>query len=154
MNLAPVDEPWPVHLGAEAARFDGGIAISPILYLRRRVRLEHENATQRGVLFERTGDHEFVFGSQLADVGHVFCLQLLTRFFTKLRSIGGTTQQYEEVLSGLGIGLGLSLRERVASKCEQAEQKYVAEGDSSCTRNTWHRSTCLLNVYFWQASQA
>ena len=68
-------------------------------------------------------DDEFVFGSQLADIRHVFCLQLLTRFFTKLRSIGGTIQQNKEVLSGLGIGLGLSLRERVASKCEQAEQK-------------------------------
>jgi hypothetical protein len=52
---------------------------------------------------------QLVFGTQLADVRHVLFLKLFTRLFAHLRSVGGTIQQHEEVLGGLGVRLGLGL---------------------------------------------
>ncbi len=134
MNGACIDEPRPMYLGGETARFDRGIAVGPTLNLRGRVRLEHEDAPQSRVLLEWTGDYKFVFTVQLPDVGHVFVLQLFTRFFAQLRRVGGTFQQYEEILSRFGarIGLGLS-KSRVRSR-EQAQQEYMADGNSSHTQ--------------------
>jgi hypothetical protein len=56
-----------------------------------------------------------VFGSQLTDIGHVLFLELFTRFFAELRSIGGTIQQHEEVLGELGVRWILGLRESAAA---------------------------------------
>jgi len=107
----------------------------PFPYLCRRVRLEHKDAPQHRVVHERPGDHKFVFGSHLADVGHVLFLKLFARLFAQLRSVGGTIQQYEEVLDG-GVRLGLGLRESRARNHEEAEQKHIAGDSSSHTRRT------------------
>jgi hypothetical protein len=71
-----------------------------------------------------------VVGNQLADIGHVLFLELFTRLFAQLRSIGGTIQQYEKVLGGLAILLVLGLCESRTYNREQAEQKHIT-GDSS-----------------------
>jgi len=63
-----------------------------------------------------------MFGVQLADVGHVLFLKLFARLFAQVRSIGGTSQQDEEVLGGLGIRLGLGLREGRTCEGKETEQ--------------------------------
>src|ERR1700723_1425110 len=111
VNGARFDEPRPMNLSGQAACSDRGIAVGPPQHLRRRVRLEHKDATQYRVVHEWPSDHKFVFSRHLADVGYVLFLKLFTRFFAQLRSIGRTIQQYEEVLGGLGIRLVLGLRD-------------------------------------------
>jgi hypothetical protein len=46
-----------MDLGRETARFNRGIVVSPILYLRSRVRLEHEDAAQSRVFLEWPSDY-------------------------------------------------------------------------------------------------
>jgi hypothetical protein len=123
-----------MYLGGETARFDRGIVVGPILYLRSRVRLEHEDAPQSRVLLEWTGDYKFVFAVQLSNVGHVFVLQLFTGFLAKLRRVGGAIQQYEEILSRLGARIGLGLSKSRVRNREQAQQEHMADGNSSHTQ--------------------
>ena len=123
MNRGGVDEPWPVHLSGQPACLNRRIAIGPPLRLRRGVRLQHEDATERGVIHERSGNYKFMFGGQLTDIGHVRFLKLFTGFFAQLWSVGGTIQQYEEVLLGARVRRGLCRRGRRACKRDQAEQK-------------------------------
>ena len=81
MNRIPVDKPRPMHLGAKTARLYRRIIIGPVLYLRSRLCLEHEDATQSRIFLERPSNHKFVFGIKLPDVGHVCFLQLFTCLF-------------------------------------------------------------------------
>ena len=134
MNGVCIDKPRPVHVSGETARFDRGIAVGPTLYLRGRVRLKHEDAPQSRVLLEWTGDYKFVFAVHLPDVGHVFVLQLFTGFLAQLRRVGGTFQQYEEILSRLGARIGLGLSKSRVRNREQAQQEYMADGNSSHTQ--------------------
>ena len=99
--------------------------------------MEHKDAPQHRVVHERPGDHKFVFGGHLADVGHVLFLKLFTRLFAQLRSVGGTIQQYEEVLGG-GVRLGLGLRESRAHNHEEAEQKHIVREFFSYAKNSIH----------------
>jgi len=52
----------------------------------------------------------------------VLFLKLFARLFAQVRSIGGTSQQDEEVLGGLGIRLGLGLREGRTCEGKETEQ--------------------------------
>jgi len=64
----------------------------------------------------------------------VFVLQLFTGLLAKLRSVGGTIQQYEEILSRFGARVGLGLSKSRVRKREQAQQEYMADGNSSHTQ--------------------
>src|SRR5580692_256032 len=122
------------------ARLDRRIAIGPLLYLYRRVRLEHKDATQYGVVHKWPGNHKFVFGSHLADVSHVVCLKLFTRLVAQLRSVGRAIQQYEEVLGGLGIWLVLGW-EGVGLSSSNLGHQDVA--DVVPVRNQFEGSLCI-----------
>src|SRR5580700_5397566 len=122
VNRVSIDEPGSVYFGGKAACLDRRIAISPVLRLPCRAGLEHEDTSQRCVLYEWPGDHEFVFGSHLPDVGHVLFLQLFTGLFAQLRSVSRAIQQYEEIQSGLGARIGSGLSESRVRNREQAQQ--------------------------------
>jgi hypothetical protein len=129
VNGARVDEPRTMHLGGKSACFDGGIAVSPLLGLRRRVCLQHNNSPKRRVIYKRPRNYKFVFGGHLTDVGHVFFLQFFAGFLTQLRSVGRAKQQNEEVL--FGIRLRLDLRHNRGCKGDHAQQKDSAARNSS-----------------------
>ncbi len=125
VNGGGVNGPRPVHLCDEATGFDRGIAIREFLCLRERVCNEDKNAAKRSVVQERSGDNEFVFVVELADVGHVLFLELFARFFGELRWIRGTTQEDEKILRGLDVLRGQRSRER--GNAEDEREKYGEE---------------------------
>jgi hypothetical protein len=73
----------------------------------------------------------------------VLFLQLFTRFFAQLGSIGGTVKQNEKVLTGLGIRGRSRLATNKVRNREQTEQHGAADNPG----DTFHKPTSLKDAY-------
>ena len=89
--------PWAVNFSLKPPSFDSRIRVSPAFRFFR-IGLQHKDAAQHAVIHKRTRYHQFVFGVQPADVGHVLFLKLGALFFAQLWGIGRSLEQYEKVL--------------------------------------------------------
>jgi hypothetical protein len=134
VNGGGVNGPRPVHLCDEATGFDRGIAIREFLCLRERVCDEDKNAAKRSVVQERSGDNEFVFVVELADVG----LQL-GKADGKCAGNAG-----HDVLKSHGhTGASDTEGETEAAEavfeenCEEQEDAEIAGEDAACWKNSF-----------------